>query len=588
MRSERQKEILMELEAQKKAAKKGRGLAFCRVLSVIYILAAAAFCVLIYKMGVLPEKYIYGGAAALVVLTIFIVPVMFSKNGRKGRKIIASICAVLLIGLFGVGTYYLADTIAFFDTITASDEQKTESYYLIVRADAATSTADATASSTDGTATADATSADTTTDTDADSEDESFIDKILGFFDKSEPADSESETEAENEAEMTALAGQTIATYMSHDLAYSEAKSKLQEKVAVEYAYAETAKDAVSQLIGGSYNAAFISAASYASLSTGTEAEIEALDIASTTKIIYTISIPVEETDNTSSVDVTSEPFNIYISGSDMEGSIDIVNRTDVNMIATVNPTTNEVLLTSIPRDYYVTLPTKGAKDKLTHSSLYGMQESIGAIENELGIDINYYLRVNYTTIITLVDAIGGIEIESDRDFYTSGMKGMPELNGHHFVKGINQVDGKLALAFCRERHAFSEGDMKRNENQQQVMEAIIKKATSSTTILTKYTSLLDAVKDNLSTNMTQDEMASIIKMQLDSMPSWNIEKQSIKGINNTEYCYSLGFAAATVDPIPEEEMKAIDKIVSVMQGNTETTDTSDSTDTTGSTTTTE
>ena len=263
MRSERQKEILKELEAQKKAAKKGRGLAFCRVLSVIYILAAAAFSVLIYKMGVLPEKYIYGGAAALVVLTIFIVPVMYSKNGRKGRKIIASILAVLLIGLFGVGTYYLADTIAFFDTITASDEQNTENYYLIVRADAATSTADATGA-TDGTTTADATSADTTADadTDTDSEDESFIDKILSFFDKSESADSESETEAENEAEMTALAGQTIATYMSHDMNYSEAKSKLQEKVAVEYAYVDTAKDAVSQLIGGSYNAAFISAAS--------------------------------------------------------------------------------------------------------------------------------------------------------------------------------------------------------------------------------------------------------------------------------------------------------------------------------------
>ena len=588
MRSERQREILREIEAQERAARKSRLLAFCRVLSVIYILAAVAFCVVVYKMNVLPEKYIYGGAAALVVLTVFIVPVMFSKNGKKGRKILASICAFLLIGVFGIGTYYLADTIAFFDSITDSDEQKTESFYLIVRsesADAALGTADPTVGTTDGTTTADTTvattdsdSTDATTDADTDSTDESFIDKILGIFDKSESADSESETEAENEAEMTALAGQTIATYMSHDLAYSEAKSKLQEKVAVEYAYAETAKDAVSQLIGGSYNAAFISAASYASLSTGTEAEIEALDIASTTKIIYTISIPVEETDNTSSVDVTSEPFNIYISGSDMEGSIDIVNRTDVNMIATVNPTTNEVLLTSIPRDYYVTLPSKEAKDKLTHSSLYGMQESIGAIENELGIDINYYLRVNYTTIITLVDAIGGIEIESDRDFYTSGMKGMPELNGHHFVKGINQVDGKLALAFCRERHAFSEGDMKRNENQQQVMEAIIKKATSSTTILTKYTSLLDAVKDNLSTNMTQEEMASIIKMQLDSMPSWNIEKQSIKGINNTEYCYSLGFAAATVDPIPEEEMKAIDKIVSVMQGGTGTTDTSDTT----------
>ena len=171
-----------------------------------------AFCVVVYKMNVLPEKYIYGGAAALVVLTVFIVPVMFSKNGKKGRKIFASICAFLLIGVFGVGTYYLADTIAFFDSITDSNEQKTESFYLVVRsesADAALGTADATAGVTDGTtvagttstadgtttdttaATADSASTDTATDTDADSADESFIDKILGFFDKSEPADSE-------------------------------------------------------------------------------------------------------------------------------------------------------------------------------------------------------------------------------------------------------------------------------------------------------------------------------------------------------------------------------------------------------------
>ena len=169
-----------------------------------------------------------------------------------------------------------------------------------------------------------------------------------------------------------------------------------------------------------------------------------------------------------------------------------------------------------------------------------------------------------------LVDAIGGIEIESDRDFYTSGMKGMPELNGHHFVKGINKVDGKLALAFCRERHSFPEGDMKRNENQQQVMEAIIKKCTKSTTILTKYTALLDAVKDNLATNMTTDEMSSIVKMQIDQMPDWKISKQSIKGTNGFEYCYALGFNASTVDAIPEEEMKALDKIVKVSENTLE------------------
>lgn len=514
MRSDRQREIREQLEAQKRAAKRTKGLAFFRVLAVIYTILACAFVVLLCWLNVLPGKYLYSGIGVLVMASIFIVPVMFSKNGIRDRKIGASIVAVVLIGVFGVGTYYLADTLNFLDNITQVAQAK-EDYYVVVRADENVAAAET----------------------------------------------------AEGAAEdIRILAGQILGTYMSHDLAYSEAKSKLQEEVAVEYAYADTAKDTIVKLLNGEYNGIFLSAASYEGLKSSTDQEVEALDIAGKTKVLHTVSIPIEEEDRTSSVDVTKESFNIYISGSDMEGSIDIPNRTDVNMIATVNPVTHEVLLTSIPRDYYVELPSKGAKDKLTHTSLYGIQESIGAIEKQLGIDINYYLRVNYSTVMKLVDAIGGIEIESDRDFYTSGMKGMPELNGHHFVKGTNKVDGKLALAFCRERHSFPEGDMKRNENQQQVMEAIIKKCTRSTTILTKYTALLDAVKDNLATNMTTDEMSDIVKMQISDMPDWKISKQAIKGNNGFAYCYALGFNASTVDPIPEEEMKAIDKIVKVAQ----------------------
>ena len=544
MRKERQQEIMAQLEAEKKASKKANGLAFFRTLAIIYSLLACAFVALLCKLNVLPTKYLCGGIALLVFVSIFIVPVMMSKNGIRSRRNVAAVAAALLIGAFGVGTYYLVGTIDFLGNITQQKEA-TEDYYVIVRKEEAPATAETT-----------------------------------------EISDNAAQSENQSTEDISTLAGQTILTYVSHDLVYSEAKSKLQEQVSVEYAYVDAPKDAISKLLAGEYNGAFVSAASYSGMKSSTDAEIEALNIEEKTKILYTISIPIETEDRTSSVDVTKEAFNIYISGSDMEGSIDIPNRTDVNMIATVNPVTHEVLLTSIPRDYYVELPTKGAKDKLTHSSLYGIQESIGAIENQLGIDINYYLRVNYSTIVKLVDAIGGIEIESDRDFYTSGMKGMPELNGHHFVQGINQVDGKLALAFCRERHAFSEGDFKRNENQQQVLEAIIKKCSSSTTILTKYTALLDAVKDNLATNMTAEEMASIVKMQIDGMPSWTISKQSIKGTNNYEYCYALGFSASTVDPIPEEEMKAIDKIVRVSQiaaspeeatgentGNTEDTD---------------
>ena len=525
MRKERQQEIMAQLEAEKRTSQKGKGLAFFRTLAVIYSLLACAFVAMLCKLDVLPAKYLYGGIAILVFVSIFIVPVMMSKNGIKSRRNVAAVAAVLLIGAFGVGIYYLVGTMDFIEDIT-QEKDATEDYYVIVRNEAA----------------------------------EAEMAETTGI------SGNAAQVETQSTEDIGALAGETIVTYMSHDLVYSEAKSKLQEQVSVEYAYVDAPKDAISKLLTGEYNAAFVSAASYSGMKNSTDAEVEALNIEENTKILYTVSIPIETEDRTSAVDVTKEAFNIYISGSDMEGSIDIPNRSDVNMIATVNTVTCEVLLTSIPRDYYVELPTKGAKDKLTHSSLYGIQESIGAVENQLGIDINYYLRVNYSTIVKLVDAIGGIEIESDRDFYTSGMKGMPELNGHHFVQGINQVDGKLALAFCRERHAFSEGDFKRNENQQQVLEAIIKKCSSSTTILTKYTALLDAVKDNLATNMTADEMASIVKMQLDGMPSWAISKQSIKGTNNYEYCYALGFSASTVDPIPEEEMKAIDKIVQISQ----------------------
>ena len=518
MRRDRREEIMAQMEADKRAEKRKRGNGFCRFLSILYTILAAAFVVLLIKLNALPAKYLYTGIAALVIASIFIVPVMFSKRGKRGRKIGASVVAVLLIGVFGVGTWYLTDTLDFIDNITQI-KQETEDYYVVVPQEA-------------------------------------LLENVSG------------------------ISGQMVGTYVTNDLRYSEAKAKLQEQVAVEYAYEADFQTLMQKLLDGSYTAIFVPAANYdlsqttsdtaadpqsSSQTDSAPAQTSETDEAGTqTKVLYTVSLPIETEDQTSAVDVTKESFNVYISGSDMSGSIDVTNRTDVNMVATVNPRTHEVLLTSIPRDYYVTLPTKNAKDKLTHSSLYGMQESVGAVETTLGIDINYYLRVNYSTIIKLVDAMGGIDINSEHDFYTSGMKGMPELNGHHFTKGVNHVDGKLALAFCRERHAFLSGDMQRNENQQIVLEAILKKALNSKTILTKYTALLDAVKENMSTNMTPEEMSAIIKMQLADMPDWKIERQAIKGTNAYEYCYALGFKAATVDAIPEEEAKAVDEIVRI------------------------
>ena len=494
MRSDRRREIQAQMEADRKDEMKRKGNMFCRTVSIIYTVLAAAFVVLLAWLNVLPAKYFWTGVVLLVLASLFIVPVMYSFRGKKGRKIGATVVAFLLIAIFGVGTYYLADTLNFLGDIT-SVKEVTEDYHVVVK------------------------------------------------------------TEFAGE-DVTAIAGQTVGTYMDTDLNYSEAKAMLQNEVSVEYAYEEGLTVVLEKLYSEEYPAILISAASYEGLK-GEHPELE-----TDTKILYTIKVSVETEDNTSAVDVTKEPFNVYISGIDVEGDISTVSRTDVNMIATVNPETHEVLLTSIPRDYYVNLPSKGAQDKLTHSGLYGIQETIGAVEDIMGIDINYYVRVNYTTVVKLVDAIGGIQLDSPYEFTTSGMQ---SLNGHHFVKGINNLDGRAALAFCRERHSFVNGDMQRNENQQLVMEGILRKATSSTTILTSYTSILDAIRGNMETNMSPDQMSDIIKMQLDGMPGWDIQKQAIKGTNGWGYCYALGFSACIVDQDPEENARAVDKIVKIM-----------------------
>ena len=494
MRSDRRREIQAQMEADRKDEMKKKGNIFCRTVSIIYTVLAVAFVVLLAWLNVLPAKYFWAGVVLLAVASLFIVPVMYSFHGKKGRKIGATVVAFLLIAVFGVGTYYLADTLNFLGDITAIREV-TEDYHVVVKAD--------------------------------------FVGE-----------------------DVSGISGQTVGTYMDNDLNYSEAKAMLQKEVNVEYAYEDGISTLLEKLYSGEYPAILISAASYEGLK-GEHSELE-----TDTRILYTLKVPVETEDKTSAVDVTKDPFNVYISGIDVEGDISTVSRTDVNMIATVNPVTHEVLLTSIPRDYYVNLPSKGAKDKLTHSGLYGIQETIGAVEDIMGIDINYYVRVNYTTVVKLVDAIGGIQVDSPYEFTTSGMQ---SLNGHHFVKGINNLDGRAALAFCRERHSFLNGDMQRNENQQLVMEGILRKALSSTTILTSYTSILDAVRGNMETNMSPDQMSDIVKMQLDGMPGWDIQKQAIKGTNGWGQCYALGFEASIVDQDPEENARAVDEIVKIM-----------------------
>lgn len=244
-------------------------------------------------------------------------------------------------------------------------------------------------------------------------------------------------------------------------------------------------------------------------------------------KEIYKVYVSIEKTDIVKVVDITKKPFNIYVAGGDAYGSIDNVTNTDVNMIITVDPINRKVLLTSIPRDYYVNLPSFGddAYDKLTHAGYYGIEESAKAIENLLDIDINYYVKVNFSTIEGVIDAIKGVDVYSDYSF-----KADIYPDYFTFKKGMNHLNGKQALAFARERHSFKDGDVQRVKNQQKVLTAIINKVTSSTTLVTNFSQILDSVGNSFSTNMETKSINRFIKMQLNNMRGWSIESQNLIG----------------------------------------------------------
>lgn len=254
------------------------------------------------------------------------------------------------------------------------------------------------------------------------------------------------------------------------------------------------------------------------------------------TKIIDKIKVYKKIDEIKKKTNSLDEPFHIYISGTDSAGTISDMARSDVNMIVTVNPKTNQILLTSIPRDYYVTLHTSGVKDKLTHAGVYGLSESIMTIQDLLEIEIPYYVHVNFTTLIQLVDAIGGIDVVSDTTFQTHGM-GVK----YTFYAGVNHLDGKRALAFSRERKSFADGDKKRVQNQQKVLEAILNKAMSSTSILTNYTQILNTLQSSFQTNFTQQDMTYFIKKQLNDMKPWSITMIHLDGTSSYQNTYTYG-----------------------------------------------
>lgn len=250
------------------------------------------------------------------------------------------------------------------------------------------------------------------------------------------------------------------------------------------------------------------------------------------TRIIYQYEIKEELQIAEVDKEVAKEPFSVYISGIDTYGPVSTVSRSDVNMIVTVNPETKKILMTSIPRDYYVPLASFGVKDKLTHAGIYGVEESMGTLENLFGIEIDYYARVNFTSLVNMVDALGGITVNNPQEFTS--------YHTHdYYPAGQINMDGETALEFVRERYGLPGGDNDRVKNQQRVLAAMLEKAMSPA-IIKNYSSILDAVSGSFVTNMSSGDIQKLIQMQLDDMASWDIEQIAVTGTGTkSTTCYS-------------------------------------------------
>lgn len=255
------------------------------------------------------------------------------------------------------------------------------------------------------------------------------------------------------------------------------------------------------------------------------------------------------------------DAFVVYFTGIDTFGGVTATSRSDVNILAVINTKTRHIQLINTPRDYYVELPNSGgAKDKLTHAGIYGVDNSIGALEMLYGVDVDYYVRINFSGFEEIIDALGGIDVYSEYDFTVEPIK--------HYTVGINHLSGIEALAFARERYSFAEGDVQRGKNQMAVITALIQQL-SSPEILYNYTSVLDSISQSFQTNMQSDTIYSLVKRALSSTSGWTVDSYSVAGNGSYEETYSIpGMQVYVMEPNVSDVEEAKSKIEAVLNEN--------------------
>lgn len=481
---------------------------FAIILSGILVVFTGGLVYQIFKLQILPDNILIPIILVLILLTlIFVLLINFSAHGLVS-KILCSLMVVVLSAVYGLGNYYLYSTNTTLETVTDQGNKAKNTVSVVVLNSSGLENVNSLEGSKLG------------------------VLKTIG-----------------NEATKKSL-----TDLKKNNVTYT--KKTYDNMLGMLKALYDGEVDAI--VLNEAYRSNVCDLEDYTNFNNDT-------------KVIHkTVYYTKENSSSLAVSDITSKPFNILISGNDSFGSLDENSRSDVDMLVTINPVTSTILLTSIPRDSYVKEVCNdyacnyGVYDKLTHTGIYGVDTTKDTIENLLDIDINYVYRVNFTSMIDIVDALGGVDVTVPKGMAVSKFYTNSNLEGVH--EGENHLDGKRALAYSRERKAYLDGDLQRARNQQQVLQVMFKKATSPE-IIKNYTSLLKALIGAFDTNMTTKEITSFIKYQIQAKPSWKFEQFVLKGDNDLKMSAELGSEVSVVILYDSYINIAHDKIQAVLDG---------------------
>lgn len=452
-----------------------------RVMIVIQLLCSILFGVIFANLGMFPTMYLM----LLIVGLVILLAIPLILQASTVRRVFAVIISMIVSCILLIGSFYLWETNRMLEDITVdSEETRLEDVSLIVLSDDAAQSINDTK------------------------------DSIYGI-----------QTELDRENTDSLL--QTVEDNLGCTITTKEYDSLLDQ---VDALYN---REIGVMVMNEKYRSLVLD--TYDSFSVDT-------------RVISSYSYEKELPEQTPAQDTAdkqseSKAFCVFLSGIDTYGDVTAVSRSDVNIIAAVNPETRQMLLLTTPRDYYVELPFyEGCMDKLTHAGIYGIDVSMKTLENLYGVPIDHYARINFTGFQSVVDAIGGVDVYCQIPFSAGGFS---------YSEGYNHVDGVSALSFVRERHSFAEGDIQRGRNQMEMIKAIVNKMMSPS-ILTNYASLMSSVSDFFTTNMSKEQIADLVKAQLDDTTGWNIVSYNVSGSGTSSTTYSMGSREVYI-MIPDE-----------------------------------